>query len=733
MLLNSRDGAPLPYGLALIALPFVVIVGAVSGPWTALILVCMAAGLAGVGSVMLEGVVAPLDDHDRAVLSLPVGYMAAACLFGLGARSGIGVERLFWGVSVLALICVGRTFTRFRARPIGRLQDLWWLGLVSLLIAAVFFLPGAIRDGVYLKDGSYNWMYVDTQYFSAIASSVKSSLGVPMLPDMGIVDLRYHFGPHAIAGALSAALNVPVGDAVARVVRPAGVLSLVLAGYSLGAFLSREAGGDRKGGILAVAGLCFYGSVAALFSTYGEGPNVPHPILGSLPLLSVGSNGAPFAHLMIGGSMVPGLVGLFVLLRVVLAKLTSADSNDLKPDFAALWPAIVFPSGLVAGAGVLGLQTALFAWFGRRRKDVWMGLVFMVGAAVFAAWRMGYVGSAMTSNTHFYPRLLLAEPDRFLAAIVWVFVGLGMRSYVLGRVRNPFRHPVSAALLISVCGFASVSLFFRDRVVNETRYGFLYAGSVLSIFAFAWLYAPLKQAFEGNWAGLRLVVTDALRVAILVSAVCLVAAVLVRVLGGNSDPSFQYRLKNVLRASGAVFVLASASRLLMARFDRARSALTVLILAGYALGFAAWIPDWENFGLDRMKMDMTASRGEVVGLATLHRLSNKGDLIATNHCCVPGWGESAYQYGALSERTMLLQGWREGGAANHPLFAGVKQANDLLFSTKDTAAFRGIVERFHLRFIVAEPGTDIQLAKPLPSWLVAIPDSGTLTIYKVAM
>jgi hypothetical protein len=606
-----------------------------------------------------------------------------------------------------------------------------------LLIAAIFFLPGAIRDGVFNRDGSYNWMYVDTQYFSAIASSVKSSAGVPKTPGMGIADLNYHFGPHATAGAVSAALGISTGDAVARIVRPSGLLALLLAVYSLGSFLSWETSGETRGGILAAAGLFFYGSLASLFAVNVNSASlVSGAILLELPSASVAGNGGPFNHLIVGGSQVPGLIGLFISIRLILAKLTASDARYMKPDLLTLLPAAVFPSSLLVGIGSLGLQASLFAWFGRSSKHVWISIFVMVCTGILSAWAMGYIGPHATpEKTEFKPALLITKPETLFVFVLWFFIGLGLRIFAFARVKNPLRDAVSAALLVSVLGFVSLSVLFVEYYWSNNRYGLLFAGSILSVFSFAWLFAPFREAFKGNSSGLLSAVADTMRFAMFSGMAFLVLTILAWSIVGSTDPNSRYSLKLAFAASIAVLLSTVAARFFIVNLNRARPIIVFLILGVYSLGFTAWIADWLNFGLGRMKMDIVVSSGEVVGLATLRNISKKGDLVATNHHSLPNFSfgpERAYGYGALSERPMLLEGWKSSGGENHPLFEKVKRANDLLFSTSDASVARDIVRSFDIRFIVAQPGTDLLVTKSLPSWLVPISDSGSLTIYRVA-
>jgi hypothetical protein len=55
-----------------------------------------------------------------------------------------------------------------------------------------------------------------------------------------------------------------------------------------------------------------------------------------------------------------------------------------------------------------------------------------------------------------------------------------------------------------------------------------------------------------------------------------------------------------------------------------------------------------------------------------------------------------------------------------------------MFTTNDAEMLHRLTEQYHVAWLVARPGTDIALSRPLPSWLVEEPDCGDLKIYQVA-
>ena len=66
-----------------------------------------------------------------------------------------------------------------------------------------------------------------------------------------------------------------------------------------------------------------------------------------------------------------------------------------------------------------------------------------------------------------------------------------------------------------------------------------------------------------------------------------------------------------------------------------------------------------------------------------------------------------------------------------PWFKAMLRDNDLLFTTTDPETLRNIAKAWHVRWLVARPGTDIALPRPLPPWLVEQQDTGDLKIYKI--
>ncbi len=91
----------------------------------------------------------------------------------------------------------------------------------------------------------------------------------------------------------------------------------------------------------------------------------------------------------------------------------------------------------------------------------------------------------------------------------------------------------------------------------------------------------------------------------------------------------------------------------------------------------------------------------------------------------------SYAYAALSERPVLLEGYLHHTQSDNPAFKALLRDNDLIFTTTDAETLRNIAKTWSVRWLVARPGTDIALPRPLPAWLVQQQNTGDLRIYKI--
>ena len=133
-------------------------------------------------------------------------------------------------------------------------------------------------------------------------------------------------------------------------------------------------------------------------------------------------------------------------------------------------------------------------------------------------------------------------------------------------------------------------------------------------------------------------------------------------------------------------------------------------------------------------MDVTISPGEVKGLKRLGELAARDERFATNKHDVDSLANKSgrsYAYAALSERPVLLEGYFDHTRIDSPAFNALLHDNDLIFTTTDAETLRGLAKTWNVLWLVARPGTDIALPKPLPPWLVQQQNSGDLRIYRI--
>jgi hypothetical protein len=189
--------------------------------------------------------------------------------------------------------------------------------------------------------------------------------------------------------------------------------------------------------------------------------------------------------------------------------------------------------------------------------------------------------------------------------------------------------------------------------------------------------------------------------------------------------------KVVLAFLIAAFFAGIAALLKNGRLATAGSSIMMAILL---VGFLAWITPWLNFGLGRMKMDVMLSSEEVRGLHRLREVASPGERFATNKHNVDTLAARrarSYGYAGLSERPVLLEGYLDRGVTVLPWFPKMQHDNDLMFTTADPSTLHDLARTWRVQWLVARPGTDISLPRPLPGWLVQEKDCGSLKIYRV--
>jgi hypothetical protein len=722
--------------------PWFVTTIAVSGLALGIVFLFALSVLLGLGYLTASAVVGDLASEERWLLAPGLGYVIACGTLALAVRLGLPAGIGFWVLTFAAAIAVIRFARRTRTaghRPVE--MGLLYVGLFTL-VCLIYFLPGAVKDAVTLSDGRFTWIYVDTQYHHAVAASIKTSLGPPKMPGLGIADLEYHFGNYALSGALSAATGIPLSDAYARLVRGAAQLCLLTSAIALGRILSRQAGG--LAGLAAVVGLFFFGSIGSLFSDYVNSSSpVSGAILFEIPNIFVKDDGGPFSHLILGHSVMNGMIGICALTAIILAKSRQPDGIHTGPDISVLLPALVATIHGVAGLGVLGIYMAVLLVTGRWRPRAWTASLLSLTAFLLALKAMGFLGSAAVGHMRLNP--VFAET--LLMFFVWVFVGLNVRLYALAWITKSRQTKAGLLVALYAIGYGLYSLVIYDQNDNHSIYGIKFLQCIFSLFAFAALGDHLDAWLRNENSPVRDFWRELPDFAFWTAIVFLVVACVAfgaLMISGGLTPSERWSLKMTVFGALAVSALAWLARLLAAKPTNLSILPKFAIAVVIVLASSAWIAPWLNFGMGRMRMNIQLSKEETNALHILKDLSSPSDLFATNRHEPDALialrasklnsanirGGRSYSYSTLLERRVLLEGW-EYGEKLQPAFPEVRMDNDTLFDTRDAEEALRIVRKYGIRFIIDTPGTDLAYSHDARSWLVPVPEVAPIKAYKV--
>ena len=257
---------PMSVAITFTFLPWIAMVLFTAGPWAALNFFGYAILVIAVGYSVVCGALPASARAQTIFLAPALGILAISALTAFCLRLGLP---LTWVLALWLGLMAAGAVSLWSDRALWAKSSVGYGGalvVLSVLICAVFFLPSARNDAVMRRDGSFNWIYVDTQYFHSVAASIKNSNGPPKTPGTSTEELRYHFGPYAPAAAISRLDGLELGDAFARVTRGGSLWALVLSCFGLGTLLSLKANGGKFGGVMSVTGLFFYGSLLSLFT-----------------------------------------------------------------------------------------------------------------------------------------------------------------------------------------------------------------------------------------------------------------------------------------------------------------------------------------------------------------------------------------------------------------------------------------------------------------------------------
>jgi hypothetical protein len=725
-LLSSERG--LLGTLGLVFLPWIAVVFYTAGWWAALNLLAYAIVVFAIGYGIVN-MALPASARTQVILLAPaLGILALSALTAFWLRLGLALiwaPALWLGLMAAGALCLLRDRSSWVESTVPYSLT---LAIFSVLICAVCFLPSAKNDLVQRSDGSFNWKYLDTQYFHAMAASIKTADGPPKTPGTVTAELLYHFGPYAPSAAISRLDGLDLGDSVARVTRGASIWALVLSCFGLGTLLSIKATGTKFGAIMSVAGLFFYGPLLLLIPF--NGPSYSSgSLIGSLFFKTANERmlaaGIPYDHLLSGHSILHGLGAITAIMGLCLAEEARESALTWRGVTLMALPALAVPVHPVAALYCLGITCTLLFWGRLREVRSWLPIVLAVGLFL-GAWKiMDYSQSPDSAQ------VMLKEhvTAQWWMILMWFLTVLGFRIVGFRWVSQSWKEPLSALFVASVVGLLAFTLLLSLKDANE-KYGIYFLQCMFSIFAFS-------RVNSRWWSDAERVqmIADWLRLAIKGMILFVACGFFMGVLGfaTHTKTGISYFGPKLLLAFLTLALLATASALMKRsiRFAKLGSAAIMIVLM---TGFLAWSSDWVKYARGMIHTDITYSPGEVHGLRRLGELMAPGEVFATNKHDVDmtetGRGRS-YGYSALSERPVLLEGYMARNEIALPWFRTLLQENDLLFSTTNPETLHEVAGKWHVRYLVARPGTDIALPRPLPRWLIEQQDCGGVKIYRI--
>lgn len=725
----------LPLLAAFVVAPWVTVL-LISAPLNVAVFFLVILGIEwGVGYLILR-IILRLDRYPfLLLLAFGAGYVTVGAVLAYGLIFGLPLQILLWFCIFLGLSGVGYAWTRPRlrrlsARNVARAHRYF---LLSLVVCTVFFIPPAFRDAVVLEDGSFQWMYVDTQYHMAMSAAVKNAEWRPGMPGMHEAELRYHFAPYAIAAAVSAALAVPLNDAFGRLLRALSQFTLMMTALGLGLVLGRIAGFPVVAALGSPVLLFFYGSLSALVTTVGSSATTfSDAVLLNIGQLGVQGNGGPFAHILLGHSAVHGTIALALALAIAIALLVPKRPWGRTAPMGTAFLAALFPAlNPVAAAGGSGLLASINVIRAPNVLRSWAWGLLILGSAAIGYAIMGYMGSPMNKmhlDSEFY--------SAFPSIALWFTIGLGARAIIFSQAVARLPHRVNILILILFAGFLSFYIVFIDVWWHNDRYGLVFLQACVSLMAGPLLFALLLPSCGITKTlpeAARVLLQGTRRLAIPLAGVAALGSFLVTVFGFKGNIDLTYGLKVSLAVTLALTIgCLIGTALLCSGNAKLRGFTATVVLSIYAIGFSAWLPDWLNYGLNRAQFAVRVPPDVVAALRQLGNTSNPNTIIATNQHALPSIPirpERSYAYAALTERPVMLEGWQYGEKL-HPKFTAIERDNAILFSTENADEFRTIVDRYNIDFIVVKPNSDIALPAPGPDWLRKVNNAGGLTIYE---
>jgi hypothetical protein len=479
---------------------------------------------------------------------------------------------------------------------------------------------------------------------------------------------------------------------------------------------------------MAVVGLFFYGSLTALFTDERNSASfVTGAILFKVPGVGVRSDGGPFSHLILGHSMLHALGAITAVIALCLIQRDLGEFLTRQELILVAFPALTVPVHSVGALYSLGAVCILLFWGRLTAVRSWL-LILLMFCLFVGAWKLMGYGHAPDA----VQATIKTDLDwhwQWGVLLIWFLGGLGIRTLGLCWISKPWKDPLSALVLGSALGLLLFFLLVQFPH-GEEIYGLIYLPCLFSIFAFSRLTA-------GFWRGVERsqLIVEWLKIArwgliLFIAWAALLRVIILAVHSQVAQPSLRLQVLPCL----VLLLLLVGLSILMKRSRRSSEIGSAILMGVLLIGFLGWIPAWLNYGMGRMKMDVTVSPGEVRGLKRLDDLMRPGERFATNKHAVESVAtnpDRSHAYAALSERPVLLEGLFYHTQPSSQMFQTLVHDNDLMFSTTDPETLRDIAKAWQVRWLVARPGTDISVPRPLPPWLIEQPDTGTLKIYQI--
>ena len=362
--------------MALVFLPWIAVVLFTAGTWAALNFLAYGIVVATAGYCIISMALPAGQRSQVMVLAPALGVLAVSALTSLWVRLGlplIWVSALWLGLMAAGAVCLWSDRSLWKNSTVAYGGA---LVLLSALVCVVYLLPSR-NDAVHHRDGSFSWLYVDTQFNYSMAAAVKSGGSPPKEPGTATVELLYHFGGYAPAAAISRFDRLDLGDAYARVTRGVSLWSLMLSCFGLGLLLSLKANGGKFGAIMSVAGFFFYGALLAMFTDERNSSSyVTGAILFNLPRAMVRHGGGPFSHLILGHSELHALGAITAILGLCLIYREWGELTWRELVLLAL-PALAIPMHSVAALYCVGVVGILLFWGRLSALRSWLMVALM--------------------------------------------------------------------------------------------------------------------------------------------------------------------------------------------------------------------------------------------------------------------------------------------------------------------------------------------------------------------